>query len=227
VLEVAAGTGVVTRALAPRLPGDARYVATDLNPPMLDFAAGRQPPDARIVWQVADALALPFAEASFDVVVCQFGAMFFPDRVAGHAEARRVLRDGGRYVCSVWDSLADNEFADEVNVAVAGAFPGDPPRFIERTPHGYHDTTLIRDELRRAGFATVEIETRADIARSTSPREVALAFCHGTPLRAEIESRAPQRLDEVTAIVADAVARRHGEGAVSSRIQAHIVVATA
>ena len=92
VLETAAGSGVVARALAPRLKPDARYVVTDLNQPMLDYAATRQGPDSRIEWRQADALDLPFEDASFDVVCCQFGAMFFSNRVAGYAEARRVLQ---------------------------------------------------------------------------------------------------------------------------------------
>ena len=147
VLETAAGSGVVTRALAPRLGADARYVVTDLNQPMLDYAATRQGPDSRIEWRQADALDLPFEDASFDVVCCQFGAMFFPDRVAGYAEARRVLRPGGRFVFSVWDRIEENAFADDVTNAVAAVFPHDPPRFLARTPHGYHDIALIRDEL--------------------------------------------------------------------------------
>ena len=150
VLETAAGSGAVTRALAPGLEPGARYVVTDLNQPMLDYAAGRQGADTRIEWRQADALDLPFEDASFDVVCCQFGAMFFPDRVAGYSEARRVLRPGGRFVFNVWDRIEENAFADDVTRAVAEVFPHDPPRFLARTPHGYHDLAVIRDELRRA-----------------------------------------------------------------------------
>jgi ubiquinone/menaquinone biosynthesis C-methylase UbiE len=101
VLETAAGTGVVTRALAPGLSADASYVVTDLNQPMLDYAASRQTPDSRITWRQADALALPFEDASFDLVCCQFGVMFFPDRSSGYREARRVLKPGGHF-CSTY-----------------------------------------------------------------------------------------------------------------------------
>jgi len=160
VLETAAGSGVVTRALAPKLSADACYVVTDLNQPMLDYAATRQGSDTRIEWRQADALDLPFEDASFDVVCCQFGAMFFPNRVVGYTEARRVLRPGGRFVFSVWDRIEENAFADDVTNAVAAVFPHDPPRFLARTPHGYHDIALIREELNRAGFADIEIETR-------------------------------------------------------------------
>ena len=189
VLETAAGSGVVTRALAPRLPRDARYVVTDLNPPMVDYAASRQPPDPRIEWRAADALALPFADASFDLVCCQFGAMFFPDRTAGYREARRVLKPGGHFLFSVWDRIEANVFADDVTNALAELFPDDPPRFLARTPHGYHDTGLIRRELEDAGFSGVAIETRAERSRAASPRVPAVAYCQGTPLRNEIEAR--------------------------------------
>ncbi|MBX3620442.1 MAG: methyltransferase domain-containing protein [Rhizobacter sp.] len=225
VLETAAGSGVVTRALAPRLAADARYVVTDLNQPMLDHAAARQGPDGRIAWRQADALALPFDDASFDVVCCQFGAMFFPDRAAGYAEARRVLKPGGRFVFSVWDRIEDNDFADEVTQAVAALFPHDPPRFLARTPHGYHDVEMIRDDVRRAGFTHIEIETREALSRAATARDAAFAYCHGTPLRNEIEARDAGALGLATDRATEAIARRHGEGPVVGRIQAHVIVA--
>ncbi|MEJ8848359.1 class I SAM-dependent methyltransferase [Variovorax rhizosphaerae] len=225
VLETAAGSGVVTRALAPRLGADARYVVTDLNQPMLDYAAGRQGADSRIQWQQADALHLPFENASFDVVCCQFGAMFFPDRVAGYAEARRVLKPGGRFVFNVWDRIEENAFADEVTQAVAVVFPQDPPRFLARTPHGYHDTAVIRRDLSQAGFSDIKIETRAEVSRAPSARDVATAYCQGTPLRNEIESRDAGFLQLATDRSAQMIASRHGEGSVEGRIQAHVIVA--
>ncbi len=114
VLETAAGSGVVTRALTPRLSPDARYAVTDLNQPMLDYAATRQPADNRISWRQADALALSFEDAAFDLVCCQFGVMFFPDRQAGYREAKRVLKPGGYFLFSVWDRIEENVFANDV-----------------------------------------------------------------------------------------------------------------
>ena len=225
VLETACGSGVVTRALAPRLGADARYMVTDLNQPMLDYAATRQGADGRIEWRQADALDLPFEDASFDAVCCQFGAMFFPDRVAGYAEARRVLKPGGRFVFSVWDRIEDNAFADEVTNAVAAVFPHDPPRFLARTPHGYHDVALIREDLSRAGFADIVIETREEVSRAPSAREVAIAYCQGTPLRNEIEARDASLLELATDRATEAIAGRHGEGPVAGKIQAHVIVA--
>ena len=150
VLEIAAGTGVVTRALARKLPPGARYIVTDLNQPMLDYAASRQGPDSRITWRHADAMALPFENAAFDLVCCQFGAMFFPDRSVAYRETKRVLKPGGHFLFNVWDRIEENDFADEVTNALARIFPDDPPRFMARTPHGYHDTALIRRELEQA-----------------------------------------------------------------------------
>jgi len=226
VLETAAGSGVVTRALAPKLAADARFVVTDLNQPMLDYAAARQGPDARLEWRQADALSLPFPDASFDVVCCQFGAMFFPDRPAGYAEAHRVLKPGGRFVFAVWDRIEDNAFADEVTQAVVTVFPDDPPRFLARTPHGYHDVALIREDLRRAGFTDVSIDTRQDVSRAASASDAAFAYCHGTPLRSEIESRDAAALGRATERAAAEIAARHGPGPVAGKIQAHLIVAT-
>lgn len=225
VLETAAGSGVVTRALAPRLREDARYVATDLNQPMLDYAATRQAPDGRLAWQQADALELPFERASFDVVCCQFGAMFFPDRIAAYVEARRVLRPGGRLVFNVWDRIEENVFADEVTQAVAEVFAHDPPRFLARIPHGYHDIAQIRDDLSRAGFADIAIETREKVSHAPSARDAATAYCQGTPLRNEIEARDASLLQFATDRATQAIAARHGDGPVAGKIQAHVIVA--
>jgi ubiquinone/menaquinone biosynthesis C-methylase UbiE len=225
VLEIAAGTGALTRAIASRLPADARIMATDLNQTMLDRAATRQSQDVRITWRQADALALPFADQRFDAVICQFGVMFFPDKVRGYSEARRVLKRGGHFIFNAWDRISENEFADVVTEAVAAIFPQDPPRFSARTPHGYHDVETIKAELRAAGFAEIMIETVAAQSRAASPLDVAIAYCQGTPLKNEIEARDPSRLEDATRAAADALARRFGTGAIEGRIRAHVVTA--
>ena len=225
VLEVAAGSGVVTRALAPKLAGEARYTVTDLNQPMLDHAARRQGEDARITWRQADALALPFGDAEFDAVVCQFGAMFFPDRIAGYREARRVLRPGGKYVFNVWDRIEANDFAHLVTETAATIFPDDPPRFLARTPHGYFDIELIRRELEAAGFSDISITTLEEDSIGTSARQAAVAYCQGTPLRSEIEARDAARLEEVTEKAAAAIAARFGAGRVVGKIRGHVIEA--
>jgi len=225
VLETAAGSGVVTRALTPRLSADVSYVVTDLNQPMLDYAATRQVADSRITWRKADALALPFEDAAFDLVCCQFGVMFFPDRQSGYREAKRVLKPGGSFLFNVWDRIEENVFANDVTNALADVFPSDPPRFLARTPHGYHDPALIRGELEKAGFSGVVIETRAEQSRASSPRHPAVAYCQGTPLRNEIEARDASKLEAATDYAASKIANIHGSGEVAAKIQAHIIAA--
>ena len=222
VLEIAAGTGVVTRALAQRLPASGAIVATDLNQAMLDqaIATGAARP---VEWRQADAMRLPFSDAAFDVVACQFGAMFFPDKAAAYTEARRVLRPGGHFIFNVWDRIEDNDFAAVVTDALAQAFPLDPPRFLARTPHGYHDPAVIADDLARAGFTAHVCTTLAARSRAPTPDVPAIAFCQGTPLRNEI---AASRLDDATAIAAAAIAQRFGTGPVDGKIQALVITAT-
>lgn len=223
VLEVAAGTGVVTRAMAAALPDAVSLVATDLNQAMLDHAAavGTKRP---VEWRQADAMQLPFADQSFDAVVCQFGVMFFPDKPKAFAEARRVLKRGGVFIFNVWDRIEENEFADTVTTALASVFPKDPPRFMARTPHGYHDRAAIARDLAGGGFAGApHIDTVAARSGADSPRIPALAYCQGTPLRNEIEARDAARLGEATDVAAEAIARRFGRGEVDGKIQAHVV----
>jgi SAM-dependent methyltransferase len=223
ILEVATGTGVVTRALATLPSQQVSIVATDLNQAMLDQAAAAG--TARPVrWQQADAMALPFPEGEFDAVVCQFGAMFFPDKSKAFSEARRVLEPGGVFVFNVWDRISENEFADTVTTALEAVFPGDPPRFLARTPHGYHDRSVIERDLAAGGFTrSPQIATVAARSRAESARVPAIAYCHGTPLRNEIEARGGSRLEEATDVAAAAIARRFGTGPVDGRIQAHVV----
>ncbi|MFO1413782.1 MAG: class I SAM-dependent methyltransferase [Burkholderiales bacterium] len=222
VLEVAAGTGAVTRELARVLAPGTRIVATDLNRPMLDHARTTIR-DRAIEWRQADAQALPFADGSFDVVTCQFGAMFFPDRARAYAEARRVLRPGGTFLFSVWDRIDDNEFAHVVTESLAPLFPAAPPRFLARLPHGYHDVAALRRDVARGGFtAGAEVVTLAHRSRAPTAQEPAFAYCEGTPLRNEIEAHGADRLAAAAAAAA-ALAHRFGPGPVDGKIQAHVV----
>jgi len=225
VLETAAGSGVVTRTLAPMLCENCRYVVTDLNPPMLEHARSKQTDEDNLEWAQADALNLPFDDAVFDVVFCQFGAMFFPDRVAGFAEALRVLKPGGHYIFNVWDRIETNEFADIVTKAAADKFPSDPPRFLARTPHGYHDPSTIRADTGRAGFSEVSLETLTFDSHADTARHPAMAYCHGTPLRNEIMDRDARALDEVTDLAEQALIARYGPGPIKAPMQAHVVTA--
>lgn len=227
VLELACGTGVVTRALARALPKHASIVATDLNQPMLDHAAalGTARP---VEWRRADALELPFPDGGFDAVVCQFGVMFFPDKARAFSQARRVLRPGGALIFNVWDSLAQNEFPDVIQTAVEALFPNDPPRFLARTPYAYHDRRAIERDVAAGGFVSPpEIATVAARSRASSAREAAIGFCEGTPLRGEIEARDASRLASATDAAEAAIARRFGAGAVDAKIQALVVTVEA
>lgn len=223
VLEVAAGTGVVTRTLVDALGSDVEIVATDLNQPMIDHAASVRS-DANVKWMQADAQALPFDDASFDAVACQFAVMFFPDRAGAFAEARRVLKPGGWLHFNVWDRIEANEFADVVTTAMAKLFPADPPRFLARTPHGCADTAVVAADLVSGGFtAPPEIETVAERSRAASAAIPAIAYCQGTPLRSEIEQRDADGLERATRAAEAAIVKRFGAGAVDGGIQGHVV----
>jgi SAM-dependent methyltransferase len=224
LLETAAGTGIVTRVLDKALPVSVSIMATDLNQAMLDHGP-KQLASTRVTWRQADAAALPFPDAHFDAVVCQFGAMFFPDKVRAFAEARRVLKEGSRFVFNVWARIEENEFPHIVMGALARVFPDDPPKFMERTPHGYHDTRRIVDDLRHAGFARLDIETVAKTSEAPSAREPAIGFCQGTPMRGEIEARDKTRLGEATDAAEAALAARFGKGPISGKISAHVITA--
>lgn len=225
VLEVAAGTGAVTRRLAEALPSDVPIVATDLSGPMLDLAAAAG--TARPVeWRLADAQELPFPDASFDLVVCQFGVMFFPDRPRAFAEARRVLRPGGRLIFSVWDRVEENEFPAVVLEAVRPLLADDREPFMTRLPHGYHDPAAIARDLALGGFARPPAVTFSEkLAHADSPRVPAVAFCGGTPMRAELEARGPDVLAEATERAIAALAARFGPGAAKGRLRALVVEA--
>jgi len=225
ILETAAGTGIVTAAIVREAP-DAAIVATDLNEAMLAVAAERVRSPA-VEFRPADAQQLPFGDGSFDLVVCQFGTMFFPDRVGAYREARRVLKRGGLFLFNVWDRLEANPASAAAAKAVAALFPDDPPSFLDRVPFGYHDVARIEKDLRAAGFDDVAIETVAKRSRAADPRDAAVGLCTGTPLRAEIEERDPARLEEATEVAAAALRALAGGGALDAAMSAHVVSARA
>lgn len=211
VLEIAAGTGVVTAHLAAALP-EARIVATDLNPAMLEVAAALGMP-ANIEWQPADAQDLPFADASFDLVLAQFGVMFYPDRASAYREARRVLRPGGTWLFNVWDRIEDNCGSHAVHLALRAALPEPKPGFLARAPFSYHDRSLIAAELVAAGFEHVELAEVRRLGSADLAESLVRGLCGGTPLAAELAEHAPEvaRLAEAQALeAARAAAVREG-----------------
>ena len=222
ILETACGTGIVTYAMRDASPQSV-IVATDISQAMLDFAAAKRP-DSGIAWKQADAEALPFEDASFDTVVCQFGIMFVPDKDKAYAEARRVLRGGGAFLFTVWDSLDNNPLPRTSAEAIASLFPTYPPTFMQRVPYGYNDMEAIERALRKAGFARVANERHATRIRATAIDQ-ATGTCHGGPLRNEIESRDPDGLARATEAVARAVEEKFGSGEFETTNRAIIIAA--
>lgn len=223
VLEIAAGTGVLTRHLAHALPPEVSIVATDISPPMLNqaAAAGTVRP---VEWSQADAQQLPFPDGSFDVIVCQFGVMFFPDKVRAFSEAIRVLRPHGEFVFNVWDRIEENEFPETVQQAVRTLLPEDQRSFMTRIPHGYFDPSVIARDLAAGGFTEVpEVTLLTARSHAESPRIPAIAFCQGTPLRNALEGRGPTSLEEATKLATTAIAARFGPDGVDGKLQALIV----
>jgi SAM-dependent methyltransferase len=204
VAELAAGTGIVTRRLRDALPAGCDIVASDLNQPMLDFAQAKFAPDESVGFEVADATDLPWQDERFDVVTCQFGVMFFPDKPRSYAEAHRVLRSGGHYLFNIWDALQFNAFAEITHEVVAGFFPDDPPGFY-RVPFGYHDVEAIRRSLVDAGFRAASTETVQLTSAIPSAENFARGLVFGNPLFQEIEQRGGDA-GAIHAAVADAIA---------------------
>jgi ubiquinone/menaquinone biosynthesis C-methylase UbiE len=224
ILETAAGTGVVTQALHAAIP-EAEIVATDLNQPMLDVAAERlAAPNLRFL--AADAQELPFDDGKFDLVVCQFGAMFFPDRVRAHSEACRVLRSGGHYLLAIWDDIERNVLTDVAQRTLIELFPDDPPMFMREGPFSYADPAEIERDLKMAGFAEVQVETVKRGSRSASAKDAAAALCFGTPMGVEIQDREPGSLDRVFEVLQRKFEAYAHNGQVDAQMSAHIVTAT-
>lgn len=200
VLEVACGTGIVTRRLRDALPTATEIVATDLNADMFEFAKPRFRPDENVHWQEADAAALPFEDSAFDAVVCQFGYMFVPDKAAAMREAHRVLRSGGLFLFNVWDSFGVNPFAEIAHTTIASFFDRDPPKFYQ-IPFSLHDSALVRELLRNAGFDKIESFAETKFCRSKSARDFATGLVRGNPVGAEAAERGvdPEKLIEAVA----------------------------
>jgi SAM-dependent methyltransferase len=221
VLELAAGTGILTAELARWTT--APIIATDLNPAMVAYAARRV---RGPTWQVADALALDadFGEAAFDTVVCQFGAMFFPDKARAFEQVARVLRPGGHFVFTVWDSVETSTFDGACTVSLRDLFPGDAPDFLARVPHGYHDAEQIGHDLAAGGLTLERFERVVLHGTAASAGVLAEGFCYGTPLRFALADRGD--LNTLATQVAQGMAQRLGDGAVDGELAGYLVQAT-
>lgn len=219
VLELAAGSGIATAELVRALPA-ASITATDLNPAMVSWAADRV---VGPTWRQADAQCLDLPDASYDLVLCQFGVMFFPDKPAAFAEAARVLAPGGTLLFAVWDAVEASPFPAAMVESLAAVLPDDPPGFIVRIPHGYADPEQIRSDLLAGGLLPEGIDRVALTGHATSARALAEGFCLGTPLRFALQERGP--LESLTQALADEMTARLGEGPLEADSAALVVSA--
>jgi ubiquinone/menaquinone biosynthesis C-methylase UbiE len=214
VLEIACGTGIVTRQLRDALLATTEIVATDLNRDMFEFAKPKFTNHENVIWQQADACALPFANCSFDAAVCQFGVMFVPDKAGAMRESYRVLRSGGVFLFNVWDSFEANPFGQIAHATIGSFFDHDPPRFYE-IPFGFHDPTIIQKLLQEAGFQNVESFSETKPCRSCSAREFATGLVRGNPVGAEATERGVDP-EQLIAAIAKRIAERFGDAPVES-----------
>lgn len=225
VLEIACGTGIATRALLARLPGDATLVATDFSDAMLAAAQQRVSADQRLAWQPADAAALPFDDASFDAVVCQFGVMFFPDKPAALRQMRRVMRPGGQLLASTWDAIDRNSIARVAHDTLVRTFPAAPPKFFT-IPFGFHDAEEFQRLVTRAGFRDARVEHVTLEGHSPSAAAAAAGLVQGSPASVELREAGASVTDAVQA-VAQAVSAALGRGELRVSLSALVLSARA
>ena len=217
VLELACGTGIVTRRLRDGLPATVKLIATDLSEPMMKFARKKFNPNPLVDWQQADASSLPFPAGSFDAVVCQFGLMFVPDKLQAMGEAKRVLKPGASFLFNVWTALDQNDFARITHETVGAFFKNDPPSFYE-VPFGYHDRAEIESSLREAGFASVRCTEVSPAGGALPAATAAIGLVEGSPIAQAITERDPAALPLVREAVADALRKEFGEGPIRGKL---------
>lgn len=223
VLEIACGTGLLTRRMRERLDPTVRLVATDLSKAMLDYARGKLGDFKAIEWHEADAANLPFSDGEFGAVVCAFGIMFVPDKKAAFRQACRVLKEGGIFLFNVWDRIDENPHVAANAEVVEGLFPGDEEmRF--RIPYEMHNPALLQRLLAEAHFTGVKIETKRLQLDRVSARTIAIGQIRGTPRSLLIEKRGVP-LDEVVENVSAALARIGGADPYRGSAQALVVEA--
>lgn len=226
VLELACGTGIVTRELRNRLPATAKLIATDLNEPMFQFAAAKFAKDEAVEWQQADACSLPFGDGMFDAVVCQFGIMFVPDKTLAAREAHRVLKPGGLFLFNVWDALKHNDLGRIAHETITSHFEKDPPAFYQ-IPFGYHDQDEIKRVLEEAGFRDIRIDVVEKVSGASGAEDAATGLVQGNPVSVAIAERDPALLPVITNAIADVLKKRFGDTEVRAPMRAIVVQARA
>ncbi|MES1202490.1 MAG: methyltransferase domain-containing protein [Pseudomonadota bacterium] len=209
VLELAGGTGLVSRALRDALPADAALTVTDLSEGMLAVAKRKFGADENVAFAQADAMALAFPDASFDLLVCQFGVMFFPDRRHAFAEARRVLSADGAYLFSTWGPMAANPYSEVAHEVGARFFPNDPPQFY-RLPFSCSDPAPIDADARAGGFRRVEHAVVRFTQTLDDPGRFARGMVYGNPFIDEIKKRGGVDPEAVVQAVEEGLRARLG-----------------
>src|SRR5262249_5923151 len=207
------------------LAGQGTVVATDLNEPMIAYAKQKRIAGSGLEWQQADATKLPFEDNSFDAVICQFGLMFFPDKIAGLREAFRVLKPGGRYLFSVWDSFEHNVIGRITHETVASFFPSNPPQFY-LVPFSLHDTTLICTWLASVGFQAIEWRTVSKPGVSPTAAAATIGLVEGSPLYNAIVERRPEALEDIKAALTRNLAAEFGNQPMRCQLRAFVFSAT-
>lgn len=219
LLEVACGTGIVTRRLRDRLSPSVKIVATDLNEAMITYARQKFRSDENTEWKPADALDLPFGDESFNAVVCQFGLMFFPDKQQGVNEAFRVLKPNGQFIFSVWDDIEQVDLAKAAEIVIKQFFPENPPDFYD-IPFSFHEPENLRAVLSTAGFREIKIDVVPFTCVSASARDAAHGLIHGNPVISAINERDASKTPEIEAALAEKIAAQFGAAPVTARMQA-------
>ena len=224
VLETAAGTGIVTRFLRDSLPKEVQITATDLNETMLEQAQRKFGSEDNVTLQLEDAQALSFADDAFDAVVCQFGIMFFPDKLASLHEVRRVLKPGGLLLFNVWDAIEYNDLLRTTNETLTELFPNDPPGLFHIV-FGYHSMDAIRADMETAGFGEMKLTVLPHPCTSPTASQVAIALMTGTPISQYLAQRTQVSQEVVAQTIEDAVANAYGREPVQARMQAIVIQA--
>jgi ubiquinone/menaquinone biosynthesis C-methylase UbiE len=219
ILEIACGTGRVTKHLAAAVKHDT-LTATDLNPDMISTAKEKVH-DKSIKWISADAMQLPFDDNSFDLVVMQFGIMFFPDRPKGLSEAYRVLRPGGKLIFNTWDRTENVPAIYEGRKVIESYFEGNPPKFYS-IPFSMHDENELRELPTKAGFKDVKVSLVKKEGYSPSAAGLAIGIVEGNPIYLAIVEKDPSLVNKITEHVKKVLINKYGES-VKVPLQAWVV----
>jgi ubiquinone/menaquinone biosynthesis C-methylase UbiE len=225
VLELACGTGRVTKHLVSSLPAQGSLIATDLNKDMLNVAKNIIP-GTHVKWMVVDAQELPFDENTFDHIICQFGVMFFPDKKKGFDEAYRVLQTNGRFLFNVWDSLEMNPRSAIIKQIMQEIMGDEAPDFLSKGPYSYYDKDIIEASLESAGFKNIKLEVVQKTAYYAFAEDLIKGFVDGSPLSAYLVQQSPSLQQKIKDRLKQVIVAEFGETRIISPMQAIVCSAS-